>query len=37
MNNCASSSTLLPAGLTLSAKDCPSIPEKIDEMAKIPY
>jgi len=37
MNNCASSSTPLPAGLTLLAEDCSSTSKEIDEMAKIPY
>jgi len=37
MNGCAPSSTPLPAGLSLSIEDCPSTPEEVEEMAKVPY
>jgi len=37
MNGCALSLTLLPAGLSLSIEDCPSTPEEVEEMAKVPY
>ena len=37
MNGCAPSSIPLPVGLSLSIEDCPSTPEEVEEMAKVPY
>jgi len=37
MNGCAPSSIPLLAGLSLLIENCPSTPEEVEEIAKVPY
>ena len=37
MNHCSPISTPLPPGTSLSIDDCPTTPQEVSEMAKIPY